>query len=149
MSIRTEGPFSIGELIVWETGEAHFLLGETLSGDTTDERFQINDENQLIQALDRLGRWVHGEGTTARTEEFLLDLDAGMLDYFREIATVMVERFGISRAEAVARINDNYAGVNIGPYPDLMCHETPEYWARDLRYGPPPPPDSPAWTLRN
>jgi hypothetical protein len=69
------------------------------------------------------------------TEEFLLDLDAGMLTYFREIAHEMVERFGISRAEAVARTNDRYADAAIDPYPDLTCHELPEYWS------------SLAWTL--
>ncbi|MEU3849732.1 hypothetical protein [Streptomyces sp. NPDC029554] len=69
-----------------------------------------------------------------RTQEFLTELDEGMLRYFREIADVMVERFGISRAEAVARINDAYEGSDIDPYPDLMCHEEPEYWAYGLYF---------------
>jgi hypothetical protein len=104
-----------------------------------------------------------------RTEEFLIDLDEGMLDYFREIADEMVSRFGISRPEAVARINATYEGSEIEPYPDLMCHELPEYWVyglyfepRDgqLPYGAPgedlshwdvrpaPPEDSHVWTLK-
>ncbi|WP_406172660.1 hypothetical protein [Streptomyces sp. NBC_00996] len=71
-----------------------------------------------------------------RTEEFLMDLDEGMLAYFREMAHEMVTRFGISRAEAVARINWAYQGRKFGPYPDLMCHELPEYWDYGLYFKP-------------
>ncbi|MEU6610684.1 hypothetical protein ABZ922_37605 [Streptomyces shenzhenensis] len=45
------------------------------------------------------------------TEEFLLPLDEEMLEYFRDMADVLVERCGISRAEAVARLNERYAGA--------------------------------------
>ncbi|MEV0639676.1 hypothetical protein AB0I77_33020 [Streptomyces sp. NPDC050619] len=104
-----------------------------------------------------------------RTEEFLIELDEGMLDYFRQIAEEMVGRFGISRAEAVARINATYEGEEIEPYPDLMCHEPAKYWAYglyfepregQLPYGAPgenlsewavrpaPPADSHVWTLK-
>jgi hypothetical protein len=69
-----------------------------------------------------------------RTEEFLTELDEGMLRFFREIAEEMVSRFDISRAEAVARINAAYEGAEIEPYPDLMCHELPEYWAYGLYF---------------
>ncbi|MEU9283213.1 hypothetical protein AB0D57_00420 [Streptomyces sp. NPDC048275] len=48
----------------------------------------------------------------ARTEEFLMDLDKGMLAYFRELAHEMVTRFGVSRAEAVARINRAYSAAS-------------------------------------
>ncbi|MBQ0848503.1 hypothetical protein J8N05_09805 [Streptomyces sp. BH-SS-21] len=108
------------------------------------------------------------------TAEFHMKLDEGMLGYFREIADEMVGRFGISRAEAVARINERYGGTEMSPYPDLMCHELPEFWAYGpyyypddagrlptgdasadvgidvtrLRIRPRPPEDSPAWTLR-
>ncbi|MDT6984029.1 hypothetical protein ACFSUJ_29270 [Streptomyces lusitanus] len=105
------------------------------------------------------------------TAEFLMHLDDGMLEYFRHIADEMVSRFGISRSEAVARINERYEDADISPYPDLMCHEYPEYWAYGLYYfpdsagrlpsggedevidvsalkvRPAPPPGSPAWTL--
>ncbi|WP_217568276.1 hypothetical protein [Streptomyces sp. GbtcB7] len=104
----------------------------------------------------------------ARTGEFLMALDEGMLAYFREMADEMVTRFGIPRAEAVARINRAYAGQEFGLYPDLMCHELPEYWAYGLYFKPntgrlpdddpdtdqsvwevrpAPPAGSPAWTL--
>ncbi|NGO10541.1 hypothetical protein G5C60_23840 [Streptomyces sp. HC44] len=111
---------------------------------------------------------------TARTAEFLTRLDAGMLDYFREMADVLVERFGISRAEAVARINARYAGVEIeASGQELMTHELPEYWACGVYFlplgdglrlpcgdeqvdgdlsrwevRPAPPRDWPVWTLK-
>ncbi|MFF2844829.1 hypothetical protein ACFVT5_00665 [Streptomyces sp. NPDC058001] len=107
------------------------------------------------------------------TEEFLMRLDEGMLEYFRDIAQEMTERFGVSHAEAVARINERYGDTEIGPYPDVMGHEMPEFWAYGLYYRPDaqgrlpsgdedadadidesalevrpaPPADSSAWTL--
>ncbi|MER7686095.1 hypothetical protein [Streptomyces sp. NPDC097610] len=51
----------------------------------------------------------------AWTGEFLMVLDEGMLTYFREMADEMVTRFGIPRAEAVARINRAYAGEEFEP----------------------------------
>ncbi|MBD0839095.1 hypothetical protein [Streptomyces sp. TRM68416] len=108
------------------------------------------------------------------TSEFLMRLDGGMLAYFRDMAEEMVTRFGISRAEAVARINERYRDSEISSYPDLMCHELPEYWAYGLYYcpddsgrlptgdedddesidfsalkvRPAPVPGSPAWTIK-
>ncbi|MET7321583.1 hypothetical protein [Streptomyces sp. NPDC005549] len=107
------------------------------------------------------------------TEEFVLDLDEGMLEYFRDMVDVLVDRCGISRPEAVARINRQYADLEVDPYPDLLCHEAPEFWALPAYYGrgdhllpptgdpdadahidfsrlpvhPAPPRDSPFWTL--
>jgi hypothetical protein len=108
----------------------------------------------------------------ARTDEFLMALDEEMLAYFREMTAEttdeMVTRFGIPRAEAVARINRAYPGREFGPHPDLTCHELPEYWACGLYFKPhadrlpdddpdtdlsvwevrpAPPTGSPAWTL--
>ncbi|WP_413757566.1 hypothetical protein [Streptomyces sp. MMBL 11-3] len=109
------------------------------------------------------------------TAEFILTLDEGMLEYFREMASEMTERFGISRAEAVARINDRYGEMQVSTYPDLMCHELPEFWAYGAYYCPDekghlptgdpdddatidftklsirplPPKDSPVWTLKD
>ncbi|RPE43472.1 hypothetical protein EDD90_6675 [Streptomyces sp. Ag109_O5-1] len=65
-----------------------------------------------------------------------MDLDEGMVEYFRDIANEMISRFGISRAEAVARINERYHDAEISAYPDLMCHEFPEYWSYGLYYYP-------------
>ncbi|CAM5697128.1 hypothetical protein STENM327S_04330 [Streptomyces tendae] len=108
------------------------------------------------------------------TEEFVLDLDEGMLEYFRDMVDVLVDRCGISRPEAVARINRQYADLEVDPYPDLLCHEAPEFWALPAYYArgdhllpptgdpeadahidftrlpvhPAPPRDSRFWTLR-
>ncbi|WP_406443184.1 barstar family protein [Streptomyces sp. NBC_01613] len=68
--------------------------------------------------------------------EFLMRLDSRMLEYFRDMAEEMVSRFGISRAEAVARINERYGALDISPYPDLMCHELPQFWAYGAYYYP-------------
>ncbi|MFD0305364.1 hypothetical protein [Streptomyces sp. NPDC127119] len=120
--------------------------------------------------------WSTEGDANAVTAEFHMKLGEGMLGYFREIADEMVGRFGISRAEAVARINERYGGTEIAPYPDLLCHELPEFWAYSpyyypddagrlptgdagadadagidvtrLRIRPRPPEGSPAWTLR-
>ncbi|MGY0069161.1 hypothetical protein ACWZEH_20720 [Streptomyces sp. QTS137] len=71
-----------------------------------------------------------------RTEEFLTALNEGMLQYSREIADELVGRFGMFRAEAVARINATHERVDIFPYPDLMCHEEPDYWAYGICFLP-------------
>ncbi|MDT0266884.1 hypothetical protein RM844_11335 [Streptomyces sp. DSM 44915] len=90
--------------------------------------------------------------------------DPGMQRYFGKIADFMVSEFGISRAEAVARINEAYKDITFQPYPDIMCHELPEFWGWGLYYGdvpywdehadrsqwrvrPAPPRDSVSWTL--
>ncbi|MFG2820418.1 hypothetical protein ACGFX4_13410 [Kitasatospora sp. NPDC048365] len=102
--------------------------------------------------------------------EFLMVADEEMLKFFSGIADVL-QGFGASRAEAVARVNAAWGHRAFDPYPDLMCHESPEFWAYGLYYDdgkndgttvpyweenpdrsgwlvkPPPPADSPAWTL--
>ncbi|MFE7037122.1 hypothetical protein ACFU9Y_43220 [Streptomyces sp. NPDC057621] len=109
------------------------------------------------------------------TAEFVLKLDEGMLEYFREMVSEMTGRFGISRAEAVARINERYGEMEVSAYPDLMCHELPEFWAYGAYYRPDdegrlptgdadddaaidftrlsirplPPTGSPVWTLKD
>ncbi|QKW22957.1 hypothetical protein HUT16_31225 [Kitasatospora sp. NA04385] len=102
--------------------------------------------------------------------EFRIDADREMLEFFSAVADV-IQGFGVSRAEAVARVNRAWGGRKIEPYPDLMCHEEPEYWAYGMYYrnpekpcatfpywdldadtggwtvNPPPPAGDPAWTL--
>lgn len=79
--------------------------------------------------------------------------DPGMQGYFGKIADFMVREFGITYAEAVARVNHAYRGVKFQPYPDIMCHELPEYWAYGLYYEEDVPycdesPDRSTWTVR-
>ncbi|MFI6852261.1 hypothetical protein [Streptomyces sp. NPDC050416] len=132
---------------------------------------------RLVAEVRRL-RWLveYGACPTAGTTgtEFVLALDEEILAYFREMADVLVERVGISRAEAVARINASYGtreSAALGV--ELMGHELPEYWAYGTYYSPDhryrlpvgdpladadidfstlpvrpaPPKDSPFWTL--
>ncbi|MFI6684247.1 hypothetical protein [Streptomyces sp. NPDC050485] len=99
-----------------------------------------------------------------RTGEFLVEADAEMHLFISEIADRMAADCGISRAEAVARVNQVWRGTRFDPYPDLICHESDEYWALGIYYGevpswaedadrsawravPAPPSDSPCWTL--
>ncbi|MFF7310437.1 hypothetical protein [Streptomyces sp. NPDC008137] len=131
----------------------------------------------LVAEVRRL-RWLVSFGAcdTAGTTgtEFVLELDEEMLAYFREMADVLVERIGISRAEAVARINASYGTRQwVALDLELMGHELPECWAYGVYYGPDeqhrvpmgsptadadidlsthpvrpaPPKDSPFWTL--
>ncbi|MHC3473751.1 hypothetical protein ACYF6T_34360 [Streptomyces sp. 7R007] len=106
--------------------------------------------------------------------EFLIPLDEEMLEYFREMVDFLVENCGISRAEAVARINERYARKEMDTLEqNLMTHEFPEFWAYGAYYlpdaddrlptgdadadadidftrlpiRPAPPKDSPFWTL--
>ena len=132
---------------------------------------------RLVAEVRRL-RWLveYGACPTAGTTgtEFVLPLDEEMLGYFREMVDVLVERVGVPRAEAVARVNAAY-GTRQSAALDLqlMGHELPEYWACGLYYGPDgrgripvgdpvadaaidlttlpvrpaPPKDSPFWTV--
>jgi hypothetical protein len=66
---------------------------------------------RLVAEIRRL-RWLveYGACPTAGTTgtEFVLPLDEEMLGYFREMVDVLVERIGVPRAEAVARVNAAY-----------------------------------------
>lgn len=90
------------------------------------------------------------------------------------MVAVLVERFGVPRVEAVARVNAAYGTRQWGVLDlQLMGHELPESWACGLYYGldgrggspvgdpgadadidfttlpvrPAPPKDSPFWTV--
>ncbi|GGV72515.1 hypothetical protein GCM10010277_85510 [Streptomyces longisporoflavus] len=105
--------------------------------------------------------------------EFLAPLSDTMLEYYRDMADVMVELFDMPRAEAVARINERYTPADAeAPEHEIMGHELPEFWAYGLYYKPDakgrlptgdtdadadidftalerrpaPPKDSPTWT---
>ncbi|KJK57681.1 hypothetical protein [Saccharothrix sp. ST-888] len=96
--------------------------------------------------------------------EFIFRAVPEMVEYFSDMADEMVQRFGISRAEAVARINESWKDDTFDSFPHILCHEFPEHWAYLIYYGDvpywdedadrstwvasdPPPADSPAWTL--
>jgi hypothetical protein len=74
--------------------------------------------------------------------EFLCAGDAEALSFCRRIADEMVARFGIAATEASARINRHWSGVAAtGPRVWIVgraiaYHETAEYWAHLIYYGP-------------
>jgi hypothetical protein len=55
--------------------------------------------------------------------------------YMDKIAADMVRLFGISRAEAVGRINRRWRGRTFTGERDLIYHELPDNWANDIYYG--------------
>ncbi|GHF35311.1 hypothetical protein GCM10010218_15670 [Streptomyces mashuensis] len=87
--------------------------------------------------------------------EFLMVAVPGVLAYLREVVDEMVRLFGISRAEAVARVNDVWGHLSFTESPDLIEHEMPEYWAERIYYADYPPTtvqpapslDSGCWTV--
>jgi hypothetical protein len=75
--------------------------------------------------------------------EFPCAGDGEALSFCRQIADEIATRFGIPAAEAVARINRHWSATLAGDGPrvwivgqDLVYHETPEFWAHDIYYGP-------------
>ncbi len=47
----------------------------------------------------------------------------------------MTELFGISNDEAVGRINARWKGLSFTGDKDLIYHEDPDFWARDIYWG--------------
>jgi len=70
--------------------------------------------------------------------------DAQALSFCRQIVDEMVGRFGVAAGEAVARINRHWSESEedsrtprvwiVGA--DVVYHETAEFWAHDIYYGP-------------
>ncbi len=118
-------------------------IEELCAAATTDPVFAAMAREavpRLVAEVRRL-RWLISFGAcdTAGTTgtEFVLALDAEMLAYFREMADVLVERIGISRAEAVARINASYGTREwVALDLQLMGHREAEYWAYGVYYAP-------------
>ncbi|WBO63655.1 hypothetical protein [Streptomyces camelliae] len=57
------------------------------------------------------------------------------LELLDAIADEMVSEFGISRAEAVARINEQWHGQDLSDEDSLILHEEEHYWAFVIHYG--------------
>jgi hypothetical protein len=75
--------------------------------------------------------------------EFACAGDQEALNFLREVASIMTSQFGISRQEAIARINERWSTViDDTPAPrvwivglDFVYHESAEFWASDIYYG--------------
>ncbi|MER7342577.1 hypothetical protein ABT403_32745 [Streptomyces sp. NPDC000075] len=74
-------------------------------------------------------------------EAYLMATSARTLDLLRAIEREMVERLGVGRAEAVARINRMWCGLDLSGEYDLILHEDEYYWALGIYFG-----DVPDWS---
>lgn len=74
--------------------------------------------------------------------EFLAQVSPEVRVLFDEIVDAMIESFGISRAEAVARVNDQWGCDERFDNDSIILHETDEYWAPFIYYGG----DVPDWS---
>jgi hypothetical protein len=55
--------------------------------------------------------------------------------YVEQIVELMVDRFSISRDEAVGRVNQAWRHLDHIGDSDLIFHELPEYWAKTIYFG--------------
>ncbi|MFV2017181.1 hypothetical protein [Micromonospora sp. LOL_023] len=65
---------------------------------------------------------------------YQLALSAEVRDLLDATADEMVELFGISRAEAVARINERWYGQDFSGDDEMILHEDRRYWALFVYY---------------
>ncbi|HUY47339.1 MAG TPA: hypothetical protein VMV92_16675 [Streptosporangiaceae bacterium] len=76
--------------------------------------------------------------------EFPCAGDREALGFCRQIAVQMADRFGITPEEAAARINRHWSEPGDGGSAprvwivgmDITYHETAEFWAHSIYYGP-------------
>ena len=61
--------------------------------------------------------------------------DRYSLPYCEEIISCMIDTFSITRDEAIRRMNATWFGLELIGEDDLIYHEEPEYWAKDICYG--------------
>ncbi|MEV7544585.1 hypothetical protein [Streptomyces sp. NPDC089915] len=97
-------------------------------------------------------------------ETYLMATSAETLDLLRAIERYMTERLGVGRAEAVARINRCWSGLDLSGEDEIILHEDEYYWALGMYFTevedwhpaadrsgwtvrPAPPEDSEYWTV--
>ena len=61
--------------------------------------------------------------------------DTTSASFCNQIASTMVDLFGIPKSEAIQRINTTWAGLSFLGTEDLIYHESEEYWAKNIYYG--------------
>jgi hypothetical protein len=66
--------------------------------------------------------------------EFLMPASDEAQETLRDVVEELVRLFGVSRAEAVARVNLAWAHRDFTEDPGLLGHEEPEHWAYRLYY---------------
>jgi hypothetical protein len=68
-------------------------------------------------------------------EEFKFPLDKESYRYCLEIVDEMIRQFGISKEEAIGRINHEWSGAEFIGDDHVYYHEDPDEWAKDIFYG--------------
>ncbi|MFY1634134.1 hypothetical protein ACN27F_12770 [Solwaraspora sp. WMMB335] len=66
---------------------------------------------------------------------YQMDLSVEVRELLDATAAEMVELFGISRAEAVARINEQWHGQDFSGDDEIVLHEDRRYWAMIIYFG--------------
>ena len=76
--------------------------------------------------------------------EFQFSTAPTALDYCRRIVNAMVRLFDIDHEEAIGRVNRQWKNARFETDDEVhtLTHETSEFWANDIYYGP----DSRWWT---
>ncbi|MGF6882464.1 hypothetical protein ABIA39_001406 [Nocardia sp. GAS34] len=95
---------------------------------------------------------------------YIMPTSSDVVRLLNDIRDEMVALFGISEAEAVARINRKWRGHDLSSETEIILHEDGYFWALVIYFGgtvpdwhrdadrsswaptAPPSPDSPCWT---
>ena len=67
--------------------------------------------------------------------DFLMATSEETLELLDFIADEMVSLFSLARAEAVARINEQWQGQDLSSDDEVILHEDEYYWALWIYYG--------------
>lgn len=71
--------------------------------------------------------------------DFLMPVSRDVQELLDDIVAEMVTMFGVSRAEAVARINALWQSFDLSGDDEIILHEDAYYWALVIYYGKPLP----------
>ncbi len=67
--------------------------------------------------------------------EFLMETSEDTSCLLQEIVDEMISMFGISRREAVARVNRQWKGMDLSGEDEIILHEDAYYWCLAIYYG--------------
>lgn len=66
---------------------------------------------------------------------FIFKTDKESYEYCVSIIDKMVELFGITKEEALGRMNKTWGNLELVGDDDLIYHEDEDYWANNIYYG--------------
>jgi hypothetical protein len=72
----------------------------------------------------------------ASPSDFRFETDEQSVEYLRKAVEAMMKSFGVTREEAIGRINQEWShvGAVVGEF-DEIYRETPVYWANRFMFG--------------